>query len=48
MITLLFDIPYNLVTLMGTWIINDVCSKVWDEITFPFPNFNGATSILRL
>ena len=18
-------------------------SKVWDEITFPFPNFNGAT-----
>ena len=22
-------------------------SKVWDEITYPFPNFNGATIEVR-
>ena len=26
-----------------TWISNPMSSKVWDEITYPFPNFNGAT-----
>ena len=25
------------------WISNRTPSKVWDEITYPFPNFNGAT-----
>ena len=26
-----------------TWINNHTPSNVWDEITYPFPNFNGAT-----
>ena len=26
-----------------TWISNHMPSKVWDEITYPFPNFNGCT-----
>ena len=30
-------------TLIPTWISNHRPSKVWDEITNPFPNFNGAT-----
>ena len=25
------------------WISNYIHHKVWDEITYPFPNFNGAT-----
>ena len=25
------------------WISNHKPSKVWDEITYPFPNFNGCT-----
>ena len=25
------------------WISADMASKVWDEITYPFPNFNGST-----
>ena len=25
------------------WISNHMPSKVWDEITYPFLNFNGAT-----
>ena len=25
------------------WINNHMSSKVWDEITYPFLNFNGAT-----
>ena len=25
------------------WISNCIPSKVWDEFTYPFPNFNGAT-----
>ena len=25
------------------WISNPMPSKMWDEITYPFPNFNGAT-----
>ena len=29
--------------LMPAWIINDTYNKVWGEITYPFPNFNGAT-----
>ena len=30
-------------TLIPTWISNHIPSKVWDGITYPFPNFNGAT-----
>ena len=30
-------------TLIPAWISNHVSGKVWDEITFPFPNFNGCT-----
>ena len=30
-------------TLIQVWINNHTPSKVWDEITYPFPNFNGAT-----
>ena len=26
------------------WASNHMPSKVWDEITYPFPNFNGATA----
>ena len=25
------------------WVSNHMPGKVWDEITYPFPNFNGAT-----
>ena len=28
-------------TLILAWINNDIHCKVWDEITHPFPNFNG-------
>ena len=28
---------------MPSWISNNIHYKVWDEITSPFPNFNGAT-----
>ena len=30
-------------TLITAWISNHTPCKVWDEITYPFPNFNGAT-----
>ena len=30
-------------TLMPAWISNHTPSKVWDEISYPFPNFNGCT-----
>ena len=30
-------------TLIPAWMSNHMTSKVWDEITFPFLNFNGAT-----
>ena len=30
-------------TLITAWISNHMSSKVWEEITHPFPNFNGAT-----
>ena len=25
------------------WISNNMSSKVWDDITYPFPNFKGST-----
>ena len=30
-------------TLIPTWISSHIPSKVWDEITYPFLNFNGCT-----
>ena len=30
-------------TLNWTWISNYIHYEVWDEITYPFWNFNGAT-----
>ena len=30
-------------SLIPTWINNHIPSKAWDEITSPFPNFNGCT-----
>ena len=30
-------------TLTPTWISNHIHHKVWDEITYPFLNFNDAT-----
>ena len=30
-------------TLISAWISNHIPSKVWDEITYPFLNLNGAT-----
>ena len=30
-------------TLNPAWISNHTPSKVWDEITYPFLNFNGCT-----
>ena len=29
-------------TLIVAWISNRVLKKVWDEINYPFPNFNGS------
>ena len=31
------------VTLIPAWISNYIQYNVWDEITYPFLNFNGAT-----
>ena len=30
-------------TLIPAWISNHLPRKVWDEITYPFLNFNGCT-----
>ena len=30
-------------TLIPAWISNHIPGKIWDEITNPSPNFNGAT-----
>ena len=30
-------------TLIPAWIRNHMPSKMWDEITYPLPNFNGFT-----
>ena len=30
-------------TLIPAWISNYIRFKVWGEITYPFPHFNGAT-----
>ena len=31
------------INFFSEWISNLIHYKVWDEITNPFPNFNGAT-----
>ena len=33
----------NDLTLTPVWINNDMSSKVWDKIAYPFPNFNIVT-----
>ena len=33
-------------TLIPAWISNYMPGKVWDEITYPFQNFNGCNSVL--
>ena len=30
------------ITSLTAWISNHMPNKVWDEITYPFPNFNGS------
>ena len=41
-VDVVFTLSYRL-TLIPTWISNHIPGKVWEEITYPFPNFNGAT-----
>ena len=37
-----YIILVDLLPLVGhVWISNHIPSKVWDEITYPFPNFDG-------
>ena len=31
-------------TLTLAWISNYIHYEIWDEITYPFPNFNGVTT----
>ena len=33
----------NMSPLIPPWIRKHMPSNVWDEIIYPFPNFNGAT-----
>ena len=34
---------YHGLTLIPAWISNYLPSRVWNEITYPFLNFNGCT-----
>ena len=34
---------YHELTLIPAWIRHHMPSKIWDEVTNPFPNFNGFT-----
>ena len=38
---------YHGLTLIPAWISNYIHYNVWDEITYPFLNFNGCTLKLR-
>ena len=38
-------LPLDKTLLIPAWISNYMPIKVWDEITYPFPNFNGCTII---
>ena len=42
---LCFRVPFYScgLTLIPSWISNHISGKVWDEIIYSFPNFNGAT-----
>ena len=33
----------HILTIIQAWVSNQTNYKVWDEITFPFPNSNGCT-----
>ena len=35
-------------TLVPTWISNHLISKMWDELTYQFPNLNSCTEIEKL
>ena len=35
--------PFSGLTLIQAWINNHMPSNVWDEISYPFLNFNDAT-----
>ena len=37
------DCRLTYINLIPAWLSNHIPSKVWDEITYPFPNFNGGT-----
>ena len=34
---------YHDLTLIPAWISNYIHNKLWEEITYPFLNLNGAT-----
>ena len=34
---------YHGLTLIPAWISNHIHFELWDEITYPFLNFNGCT-----
>ena len=36
----------HLWSLLLTWVSYYVCDKMWDEITYPFLNFNGTTVLV--
>ena len=40
---MLWEVMWGTLTLIPAWISNYIPSKVWDEITYPFPNFNGVS-----
>ena len=37
------NIYWHGLTLIPAWISNHTSSKLWAEITYPYPNFNGCT-----
>ena len=34
---------YHVLTLIPVWMSNYICCKMFNDITYPFPNFSGAT-----
>ena len=36
-------LPLTWLILIPVWISNSILYKMWDEITYPFSNFNGCT-----
>ena len=39
--------PLLLTRIISVWVDNYMPCKVWNEITYPFPNFKGATAEVR-